>query len=193
MLLKTVKLVAIEKYTTKALILNEYEQGESDKVYKLFTREFGVVFALAKSVRKLESKLRFHLEKTKKVSVTLVEGKEVWRLTGVEPSMEDCHEGAIVTRLIERFVPGVGAQKKLFDHAEEYMILSTKEIPKDIRTLTLYYVFLVDLGYADGLVSGARNIEEFFSFTMLDHFTHVLLSKELVKKHVHTVLSEMQL
>ena len=185
--------MAIEKYTTKAFILNEYEQGESDKVYKLFTRDFGVIFALAKSVRKLESKLRFHLERTKKVTVTLVEGKETWRLTGVDSTGEDTHEGAVVTKLVERFVRGTGAQKKLFDHAEEHMRLSTKEVPKDIRMLTLYYVFLVDLGYADGLVSGARDIEEFFSFTMADHFTHVLLSKELVRKHVHTVLSEMQL
>lgn len=185
--------MAIEKYTTKAFILNEYEQGESDKVYKLFTRDFGVIFALAKSVRKLESKLRFHLEKTKKVSVTLVEGKETWRLTGVDGFTEHSKEASIVTKLLERFVRGSFPQKKLFDHAEEYLEVPEKDFSKDIRTLTLYYLFLVDLGYADGLVSGAKDMDEFFSFSMADHFTHVLLSKELVKKHVHTVLSEMQL
>ncbi len=185
--------MAIEKYTTKAFILSEYEQGESDKVYKLFTRDFGIIFALAKSVRKLESKLRFHLEKTKKVSVTLVVGREQWRLTGVDSFVEESHDTAVVSKLIERFVRGVGSQKKLFDHTEEYIRISNKAFPKDIRTLTLYYVFLVDLGYADGLVGGAKNIDEFFSFTIEDHFTHVLLSKESVKKHVHTVLSEMQL
>ncbi len=185
--------MAIDKYTTKAFVLNEYEQGEADKVFKLFTREFGVLFALAKSVRKLESKLRFHIQKTKEINVTLVKGKELWRLTGVE-AMEEMHkESASVCLLIERFVRGEIPQRKLFDHMEEYLLLSESSLPKDVATLTLYFVCLVDLGYADGSVSGAKNMQEFFSFSMQDHFTHVLLHKEAVKKHVHTVLAEMQL
>ncbi len=185
--------MAIEKQTTKAFILNEYEQGESDKVYKLFTKDFGVIFALAKSVRKLESKLRFHLEKTKLVSVTLVKGKEIWRLTGVE-SFEGKTEGtALLTKLVERFVRGEGPQIKLFDHAYEYAATPYISVTRDIRTLTLYYVFLVDLGYADGLVSGADSMAQFFAFGIEDHFTHVFLRKAEITKHVHTVLSEMQL
>lgn len=185
--------MAIEKQTTKAFILNDYEQSESDKVYKLFTKDFGVIFALAKSVRKLESKLRFHLEKTKLVSVTLVKGKEVWRLTGVESVERETEDSALLCKLVERFVRGEGAQTKLFDHAYEYAVSPHVSTTKDIRTLTLYYVFLVDLGYADGLVSGAKDMAEFFAFTMEDHFTHVFLRKAEIARHVHTVLSEMQL
>lgn len=186
--------MAIEKYTTKAFILREYEQGESDKVYKVFTEEFGLLFILAKGVRKLESKLRFHLKPGKAVLVTLVKGRDVWRLTGVESVTVDSHEDeALVISLIERFVRGEVTQKNLFRHTDEYFIVNPSLHAKDVRILTLYYVFLVDLGYADGLVSGASSMDEFFSFTIEDHMTHVFLRKEAVKKHVHIILSEMQL
>ena len=185
--------MAIEKYTTRAFVLNEYEQGESDKVFKLFTREFGVIFALAKSVRKLESKMRFHLGKTKKVSVTLVKGKEVWRLVGVEGLEGGNKDGALPCKIVERFVRGESPQKKLFDHVEEYLEIGDENIPKEVGVLSLYYVLLVDLGYADGTVGGAKDVIDFFSFTMQDHFMQIFLHKENVKKHVHTVLSEMQL
>lgn len=186
--------MAIEKYTTKGFILREYEQGESDKVYKLFTEEFGLLFVLAKGVRKLESKLRFHLKVGKEVTVTLVKGKEVWRLTGVESQSRETHEDEhLVTSLLERFVRGEFKQKNLFKHTEEYFNIEPSLYSKDVRVLTLYYVFLVDLGYADGLLAGASSMDDFFSFSFRDHMTHVFLRKDAIKKHVHTVLSEMQL
>lgn len=185
--------MAIEKYTTKAFILREYEQGESDKVFKLFTEEFGLIFALAKGVRKLESKLRFHLKVGKEVDVTLVKGKEVWRLTGIEAFPKVHEDEVIVVSLLERFVRGEIKQQNLFRHAREYLDIEPSLYSKDIRMITLYYVFLVDLGYADGLLSGASSMDVFFSFSFRDHMTHVFLRKEPIKKHVHTVLSEMQL
>ena len=185
--------MAIEKYTTEAFVLTDYEQGEHDKVFKLFTREFGMLYALAKSVRKLESKLRYHLDTSKKISVTLVKGKEVWRLTGVESLGESSKNTAIACQIVERFVRGEGAQKKLFDHVSEFSLLKDETLPRDVGMLALYYVLLVDLGYADGSLGGAKDIEEFFSFSLTDHFTHILLHKAVVKSHVHTVMAEMQL
>lgn len=185
--------MSIEKYTTEAFVLAEYEQGEHDKTLKLFTKDFGVLFAVAKSVRKLESKMRYHLGVAKKVRVTLVRGKEVWRLVGIEGIENSSRQSAVICELVERFVRGEGTQKKLFDHASMFSVIAPQSFPEDVGMMTIYYVFLVDLGYADGLVSGASSMDEFFAFDVAQHFTHVTIRKELVKKHVHTVLSEMQL
>jgi recombinational DNA repair protein (RecF pathway) len=95
--------MAIEKYVTQCLVIESYDQGEHDRVYKLFTREFGMITAHAKSVRKLESKLRAHVMPRSMSLVTLVQGKEIWRLVGAEEQADIpvlIHE---VTTLIKRF------------------------------------------------------------------------------------------
>ena len=76
--------MAIEKYVTRAIILESYDQGEHDKAYKVFTREYGLLICQAKSIRKLESKLRAHMLPRSISLITLVQGREVWRLVGAE-------------------------------------------------------------------------------------------------------------
>ena len=80
--------MAIEKYTTEAFILKQYEQGENDLVYKVWTKDFGIIFALARSIRKVNAKLRPNTKKNDFLVMTLVKGKEVWRLTGAEESKD---------------------------------------------------------------------------------------------------------
>ena len=85
--------MAIEKYVTKCIVIESYDRGEHDRVYKLFTREYGMVLAHAKSIRKLESKLRAHVRPRSVALVTLVQGKEVWRLVGAEEEKDQEGQG----------------------------------------------------------------------------------------------------
>ncbi len=184
--------MAIEKYTTKSIILKAYPQGEHDYVYKLFTRDFGVVMAIAKSVRKLESKLRPHLIPGKSSVVTMVKGRDIWRITG---AVEDGNPSASmrdITLLVSRFMQGEGAHKKLFDRLVSFADRASSYEETKARAL-LYYILLVDLGYADAKVIGAATLEEYISWSVDDLYTHLLLSYENVRRHVHTVLKVMQL
>ena len=49
-------------YQTKAIVLKREDIFEADRVYNLYTEEFGKVRAIAGSVRKINAKLSGHLE-----------------------------------------------------------------------------------------------------------------------------------
>lgn len=184
--------MAIEKYTTPALVITSYDQGEHDRVYKLFTRDFGLVMAHAKSVRKLESKLRAHMLPRSSTLVTLVQGKEVWRLVGAESkgiSSSFVHE---ITELISRFIHGEEPHRSLYDRVEEFLEKSSLYEEHTVRLL-FYYVLLVELGYADVKVIGAKDMKEYRGWAIDDLYTHILLSLESVRTHVRNVLKDMQL
>ncbi|MEI8337994.1 MAG: recombination protein O N-terminal domain-containing protein [bacterium] len=68
------------KYTTDAFVITSKEHGEADRIFKLYTKDFGMIFAIAKGVRHLKSKLNPHLSIGSRVKISLVKGKEFWRL-----------------------------------------------------------------------------------------------------------------
>lgn len=71
-------------YTTDALILRSATQGETNRFYWLYTRDFGLVYATAQGVRKNTSKLRYALQDYMYSSVSLVQGKRGWRIVGAD-------------------------------------------------------------------------------------------------------------
>lgn len=71
-------------YNTEGIILSSNLAGESNRFYHVYTKELGLVGIWGQGVRKLESKLRFHLQDFSRVRVHLVRGKHMWRLTDVD-------------------------------------------------------------------------------------------------------------
>lgn len=71
-------------YTTRGIVLGERPAREADRVYTIFTKDLGLVRASATGVRKDLSKLRGHLEPFSLATVSLVRGREYWRLTSAE-------------------------------------------------------------------------------------------------------------
>lgn len=184
--------MAIEKYVTPCFVVESFDQGEHDRVYKLFTREFGMITAHAKSIRKLESKLRAHVLPRSVALVTLVQGREVWRLVGAEEQHGEQYALHEVTTLLKRFIRGEGAHKTLYDRLIAFLPSATKYEVKMTRML-LYYIFLVELGYADVKVLGAKNMKEYTSWSIDDLYTHLILSYDTVRTHIQEVMKEMQL
>lgn len=184
--------MAIEKYTTAAFVVDMYDQGEHDRVYKLFTREFGMIFAHAKSIRKLESKLRAHMLPRSVTRVTVVQGKETWRLVGAEENQLSGEGIFDVVILLKRFVRGGGAHTTLYDRLIQFLMTSKGYDIKLSRTL-LYYIVLVELGYADAKVLGVKDIKEYTTFNLDDLYTYLLLSYNPVRIHIQDVMKEMQL
>lgn len=184
--------MAIEKYVTRSIVLESYDQGEHDKAYKVFTREFGLLICQAKSIRKLESKLRAHMLPRTCSLITLVQGREVWRLVGAEnePLLSPyVHE---VTALLKRFIRGEGAHVTLYDRMMAFLTSSSVYDEQSARLL-LYYILLVELGYADAKTIGVSTVEEYHGLSVEDLYTRLLLSKKDVRTHVQEVLKEMQL
>ncbi len=184
--------MAIEKYVTSGIILESYDQGEHDKVYKIFTREFGLLLCHAKSVRKLESKLRAHLLPRSISLVTLVKGREVWRLVGAEKETVEMGYIHEVVALLKRFVRGEGEHKELYDRLMEFVTTASSFDEASARLL-LYLIILIDLGYADKTVIGITSKEMYTTSSMHDMYTYLMLTKDVARTHVQKVLKEIQL
>ena len=71
-------------YTTKAIIIKSIPTGEANRFYFLFTKDLGFIKASAQGVRLLKSKLKGHLQTFSIVNISVVKGKEIWRITSSE-------------------------------------------------------------------------------------------------------------
>lgn len=189
--------MSIEKYTTEAFILREYPQDENDFVYKVWTKDFGIIFVLARSIRKINAKLRMNAKKNEFLNMTLVKGRDVWRLTGVEEIKENLGSSQyfseiklLISETINRFLEEKKTYKKLFEKLKFLTICSnglTQMDPFKLKIL-IYYLVLVDTGYADAKVIGVKDIEEYKNFEMKDFYTYFFLNEKEVKDHVVFVL-----
>jgi len=110
-------------YTTEAIILKRIPY-DANVSYLLFTKDFGLISALATGVRKSESKLRYTLQEYSVCQVSLVKGKSTWRITSAlleknlyihtEVSTAKDVIARICTQVI-RLVAGQEKDEQLFD------------------------------------------------------------------------------
>jgi DNA repair protein RecO (recombination protein O) len=109
-----------QKYQTEALVLGSREYGEADKVFALYTPDFGLIRARASAVRTAGSKMRYALQNYNRVSLALVRGKRGWRVAGAQSlqSAPRYSKGvsafARVSELVLRLVQGEEAHQYLF-------------------------------------------------------------------------------
>ena len=73
-----------EIYNTEGIILSSGDIGEANKFITIFSEQFGLISATAQSVRQIKSKLKHGLQKFTVANISLVRGKDVWRITNVE-------------------------------------------------------------------------------------------------------------
>ena len=76
--------MASASFETEALLLASYPLKEADRLIECFTQEFGLIRAVAKSAREERSKLRYALEPLSRAHITLVRGRDVWRIRGAQ-------------------------------------------------------------------------------------------------------------
>ncbi len=72
-------------YNTEGFVLSSNASQEASKVLCVFTKELGVVNAIAQGVRLLKSKLRYSLQDFSYTNISLIRGKEIWRVTSASP------------------------------------------------------------------------------------------------------------
>lgn len=126
-------------YNTKGIILSERPVREADRIYSILTRDLGLIRATALGVRKINSKLRGALEPISLSAISLVRGKEYWRITSAEFIRNiSGDENLKPLALLEKLVQGEDPHQKLFDAIEEN--LSTSETH-------LVAIILFHLGY----------------------------------------------
>lgn len=167
---------------TRGVILGSVPIGESNRFYKIFTEELGLVHATAQAVREAKSKLRYSLQDFSWASLDLVRGREVWRITsaqGTEHSIQSTEHRILFARvcaLVSRLMHGEGRHGDLFDEIvaiSEFLqrekLSHTQEA--SFEALTTLRI-LTHLGYFD-----PKGYEDFvtgaFSHKLLDTFEDV--------------------
>ena len=146
-------------YTTEALVCGSYEQNIADKSFLLFTREAGMLFATARSVRAEGSKQRYALQEFSQIRVSLIKGKQGWRVGSVEAVKNDF--SAVTTRearasiirlykLLRRFIRGEEASVELYDFVIEALAkIADESVNRKLLDLYIHCRVLLLLGYVD--------------------------------------------
>lgn len=146
-------------YTTKAIIVKSIPIGEANKYYFLLTEDLGFIRASAQGVRLDKSKLKGHLQDFYLVSVSLVKGKEIWRIVGVETIesesfIKDTNKLVAIKNifnLLTRLLHGEEKNEDLYRSIESsYKFLIKNELSEDniknLETITVLRI-LYNLGY----------------------------------------------
>jgi DNA repair protein RecO (recombination protein O) len=71
-------------YKTEAVVLRQMSLGEADRILTLYTTDLGKVRAVARGVRRVNSRIRGHLELLNQVSISLSHGRELDVVTEVQ-------------------------------------------------------------------------------------------------------------
>lgn len=194
--------MSIEKHTTEAFILKEYERGENDFVYKVWTKDFGIIFVLAKSIRKINAKLRMNSKKNEFLNITLVKGKDIWRLTGVDYGLGIYIEENetlikikyLIGEIINRFLEENKSYKKLFERLKSiYLDTNFQKLEIKKIQLLIYYIVLVDTGYADAKIIGVKDLESYKKLYSSDIYVNFILNEEEIKKHTKDIINIVML
>jgi len=147
-------------YRTKGFILGSWDSKEANKTFSIFTREFGLIHASAQSVRSISSKLRFHLQDLSLADISLVKGKEIWRIVSasgnelygsLKGNMEHVRLYVRILGLLKRLLHGEEKNERLFDMVNEaFEFLKSGKIPNeqmDNLECILVLKILHNLGY----------------------------------------------
>lgn len=112
-------------YNTRGIILSSRPLREADKLFQILTPDLGLVAATARGVRSERSKLRGILQDLSLVDVSLVRGKNYWRLTTATLDRSNAQELrakkkhlealARVSSLLENLIRGEEKHQDLFE------------------------------------------------------------------------------
>jgi recombinational DNA repair protein (RecF pathway) len=174
--------MSYKTYITDALVCGSRTQNTADKSYLLFTREAGMLYAAAKSVREERSKQRFALQEFSRLRVTLIYGKTGWRITGAEPiinvyGIQHSREGRTVVRnvirLLRRLLRGESPHITLYDDVMAILIAEDEgnaSEREEVMTIRILHAlgYIAPLPEVTAIISAPSAIE---AARMLDPHT----------------------
>ena len=153
---------ALGTYRDRAVVLRKLDYGEADRIFTLLTRDHGKVGAIAKGVRRQESKLGPSLELYGHIDVLLAKGRgeldvvaQVQRVPGyrIEGDVERMAHAALIAELAER----VCEDRHPIDGVYELAVMALAELAheSDPRRASAWFLMtaLDLLGYAPQLMS----------------------------------------
>lgn len=188
-------------YTTPGFIVHSAPSGEAGKYILIFSRDLGMIGAVAQGVRLSRSKLRYYLQDFSYSIFSVVRGKEVWRVTGAkemggrEVREENKKLYVRILSLLKRLLPGEEKNERLFGALESfYIYISTNDLDKEKRELVEYLTVLRILNSL-GYMKSNPALNDFCADNEIgdEVLNKVKMQKEFVVKEINEGLKESQL
>lgn len=173
--------MAIEKYTTTAFVIKHYPDGEDSVMVKLYTKDFGLIFAKSQSLKK-SIKLRGHLLIGRTTKVTLVQGREYFRIVGAIEMNYDKEITTYICENINRFIHGQEENTILFSSIETYLIYCMEKDYNPITMkLSIILSILYHLGYFDFKGSSISS-QDFIHMDIEERLLFITINKDKIKQ-----------
>ena len=194
--------------TTPGFIIDSRPYGEAGKILSLFTRDFGLVSAVAQGSRLEKSQLRYFAQDHSLGVYSLVRGREFWRLTSAQSPVgnENDEQTSImsvrsklvgrVSLLLKRLLQGEEPHPELFGRVgvllaflAENSDLNVDEI-QTLESLTVLRI-LRSLGYVgdDGGLAELADSQELSR----DLIKTVAAKRLAMNRHINKALKESHL
>jgi DNA repair protein RecO len=195
-------------YHTRGIIIEALNVREANKSYWIFTRELGMVLALAQGVRLSTSKLRFSLQPLSIIEVSLVQGRAGWRVVNareisniywrIKNTPQSVAMSSRVLRLMRRLVTGEEKNEALFDRLFEGLMYLAGEVgdkaPTTKQVMNLEFILLLQVLYTLGYFAPPTDllwcINDALSPEMIENMS--VFRREAIA-HINTSIKETQL
>ncbi len=153
---------------TEGIILDIKHRGEGDELFTLFTKDFGKIEVLGRSIRKGKSKLRMNMSLFSHVKINFIEGKVFNTLTDAS--------------LVYNFKNAKNTLSKLsiFYRMSEITLLLVRGEAKDERIFTLFLDSFYKIDRENLSKDNLKLFFCFFSFKLLYFLGYKLYTKECV-------------
>lgn len=177
-------------HQTECFVLGGVNTGESSRYLSLLTKDLGLVRAMARSLRKEKSKLRYSLQEYSHSTVSLVRGRDIWRVIGAQAKYnfyenlrDDKRKQIMLARiaaLVKRMLPAEEHNDYLFSTFAEGVLFVWDTQLTDDELYFVEYIVVLRILYSLGYVPETATFENFFDSASI---THELLSRvEKVKR-----------
>lgn len=170
-------------YKTQGFIFKKEDRLEADRVFSIFTKDFGRIEVLGKAIRKITSKLRGGIEIFSFSEIEFIQGKNRKTLTDASfiEKFENIYEipekfwvANKISNLVDDFIRGEEKDYRVSNLLRDIFIkLGNHLLPTVYYSLIYYYFFwnfISDLGYKPELLKCAVCQQKLNPFNL--HFSN---------------------
>lgn len=185
---------------THGFIISSRASGEANKMLTIYTRELGLVHAMAQGVRLSKSKLRFTLQDFSYAKIDLVKGRDIWRVTSATsissfPVLRSNRDSILfmarMASLIDRLCRGEESNTEIFDLLiQSFHLLDDEGFSGESRTALELHTVL-GIVHSLGYIGDGDEISEYLGGEFNHSKTQKLLNeKRSIVSHINRALRE---
>jgi len=139
------------KYKTRAFVFKKSDRNESDRIFSVFTDDFGRLDIFAKAIRKITSKLRGGIDIFSLSEIEFIQGKNrktltdataIKRFSSIPQSPEKYEMANRMGEVLDNFIKGEEKDKGIFDLLNEVLAELDALGALSLKLQLLHYYFL---------------------------------------------------